>query len=477
MIYLNADFEGGATTFFHESQQHYSRPLSETVLHSFRANVGSCLVFNHRLCHDGSRVMSGVKYILRTEVMYKRQQLSPNAASTRHVKFSLAEESEARPEVCAVCDSSGMLLSDPCPLCCDEAEPSRDAEHPYHCKVCDKEMQSAISYADHLKGRKHLNRMARSGANAATTSTPTLPPLSEMDFFTCLAGGRFRNIVVCTGAGVSAEAGIADFRSPGGLFEVVQDRYGERFPELLETPEDLLSRSFAQQHPETWEREVLPWLSSWKLEEAKPAAAHKFCAWLHRCGWLRRVYTQNVDGLHTHEDLGLPRELVVECHGSFRDGSIVLYGDPMPGIFDKCCRADFLSAEERVDLLLVMGTSLQVAPFCAVPNLAPKGCIRVLVNNRISHCLSNSFSKQQSFDDSLLLSSSRSCSMYDDMMYPRSVRMQSTVNLGGFKAASLRPLWKDGRRWQQLLAESSCCAFIERFFSSSEALARELSLE
>lgn len=136
--------------------------------------------------------------------------------------------------------------------------------------------------------------------------------------------------------------------------------------------------------------QVCPWLRSWK-RDALPTESHRLCAWLHRQGWLRRVYTQarcapeapkhtvplafqharfswsdfacgsllvclcspgkrfsneftrffagptchpwkNVDGLHTHPSLELPRELVVECHGSIR-GAVVLYGDPMPHRF------------------------------------------------------------------------------------------------------------------------------------------------
>lgn len=70
-LYLNESFDGGATTFYREAQKHYTTPLSENLLHALRANAGSCLVFNHRICHGGDEVTSGVKYILRSEVMYE----------------------------------------------------------------------------------------------------------------------------------------------------------------------------------------------------------------------------------------------------------------------------------------------------------------------------------------------------------------------------------------------------------------------
>ena len=68
------------------------------------------------------------------------------------------------------------------------------------------------------------------------------------------------------------------------------------------------------------------------FERFQPTLAHKFTAWLHQRGWLNRVYTQNVDGLHLHPSLNIPDELVVECHGSLRNPAepLVLYGDELP---------------------------------------------------------------------------------------------------------------------------------------------------
>jgi len=187
-------------------------------------------------------------------------------------------------------------------------------------------------------------------------------------------------------------------------------------------------------------------------------------------GWLRRVYTQNVDGLHSYPELGLPAELVVECHGALRDGSIVMYEDPMPSGFDSACKLDFprIPREPNVDLLLVFGTSLQVAPFCAVPNMAPHGCTRVLVNLCLSHCMVNAFSRR------------RQSSYYSSDDLNGRCFAPATARLGDWKDVSLRPMWQDrkaSQKWPQLLVEGECDAFVKRFFASSEARVRGLHLQ
>ena len=167
-------------------------------------------------------------------------------------------------------------------------------------------------------------------------------------------------------------AGIPDFRSPGGLFEAVRNHFGEKFPEVMETPEHLLSRKFCTENPEVWKNEVVPMLRSWKLEDTQPTITHKMIGWLHKKGWLTRVYTQNIDGLELHPEIMSKlsinpneySEKIVQAHGSMRNGSVVLYGDKLPPRFYKACEDDFNNTENPVDLVLVMGTSLQVAPFC-----------------------------------------------------------------------------------------------------------------
>jgi len=268
---------------------------------------------------------------------------------------------------CPVCDDTGKLLTEPCPLCCDELQvdclPCDFASEThiegggvqaiphFWCELCQKDLQSGIALDEHVKGRKHLYR--KGSRPDAKVAAKLREPLSEDMLFEQIARGEFRNIVVCTGAGVSTAAGIPDFRSSGGLFEYIRSEWGCRYPEVLSAPEELLSRHFANTHADAWDRDIEPWLRSMKWNDAKPTATHWFCSWLHRQGWLRRVYTQNVDGLHVHPELGLPSDVVVECHGALRDASIVLYGDSLPHHFEEMCNLDFpkLSKDRGVDLL------------------------------------------------------------------------------------------------------------------------------
>jgi len=70
MVYLNDSFEGGPTTFYDETQKHYAPAVAEKAIYALRPTKGSCLVFNERITHDGGELLQGLKYILRTEVMY-----------------------------------------------------------------------------------------------------------------------------------------------------------------------------------------------------------------------------------------------------------------------------------------------------------------------------------------------------------------------------------------------------------------------
>ena len=325
------------------------------------------------------------------------------------------------------------------------------------CEICKIDLQSAKCLEEHCRGRKHQKRAQRTnGVCKRPLSLSLQPPIDQEQLFQDLAKGKFQNIVVLTGAGVSTAAGIPDYRSPGnGLFDMLKRTFCRRFPAVLDTPEILFSRQFVDTHPDVWRDEIWPLAHEKIVQGLEPTLTHRFCAWLHGQGWLRRVYTQNVDGLHTHPSLNLPQELVVECHGSLlNEGeTLVRYGDKLPDHFFESCARDFdlHSNSNKVDLLLVMGTSLQVAPFCAVPNLAQRGCVRVLVNRDLQDCVRNDFSSNNQY-------------------------LSSSIRLGGRKSVSLRPLWtgrKGNSKWRQCLIESDCDAFVEAFF----AYCREKGLE
>jgi prolyl 4-hydroxylase len=67
MVYLNDDFAGGSTDFYHEDQ---------TLRLSVRPARGMALIFRHEILHAGTRVESGRKYVLRTDVMYATERWS-----------------------------------------------------------------------------------------------------------------------------------------------------------------------------------------------------------------------------------------------------------------------------------------------------------------------------------------------------------------------------------------------------------------
>lgn len=311
------------------------------------------------------------------------------------------------------------------------------------CTVCQKDLQSAVALAEHKLGIKHQKKSAKA-TGEAVVRTRRFPRLLLDDFVGSIARGKFRNIVVCTGAGVSTASGIADFRSKGGVFEQIRKRWGHRFPELHAHPELVLSRRFVCKAPDVWRAEVKPWLDQIK-KSVEPSKAHKMCALLAKKGWLRRVYTQNVDGLHTHESLDVDPDLVVQCHGSIERNDIVLYDDSLPACMFDALQNDFGLNEsgefgELVDLVLVLGTSLKVRPFCGIPNLAPKTCARAWITR--DPPVNDNFRKR-----------AQSC---------RFVKGRGTTVLNLFGTS------KGAKKWPQAVFDLCCEEFAQRLFDAME---------
>ena len=105
--------------------------------------------------------------------------------------------------------------------------------------------------------------------------------------------------VVFTGAGISTESGIPDYRSQGGIWEKFRPVY---FDEFMSSKDSRM---------EYWRR----WSELYqKIARAEPNPAHKALARLNEMGLLQAVVTQNIDGLH--QSSGLPDDKVVELHGN-----------------------------------------------------------------------------------------------------------------------------------------------------------------
>ena len=214
---------------------------------------------------------------------------------------------------------------------------------------------------------------------------------------TALLAGAGR-VTVLTGAGVSTDSGIPDFRGPDGLWT--------RNPDAQRYVDFDLYRRDADVRRESWRRRAAhPALT------ASPNAAHRAVAGLHEQGRLRALLTQNIDGLH--QRAGVPDELVVEVHGSIRDTECLDCGERRPmsealarvhaGEADPECgdcggmlksgtvffgqpldatvlrRA--VHAARDCDLFLAVGTSLSVQPVASLTGLAASNGAPVVIVN------------------------------------------------------------------------------------------------
>lgn len=184
--------------------------------------------------------------------------------------------------------------------------------------------------------------------------------------------------VVITGAGISRPSGIPDFRSDSGLWAEYD-------------PIEVASLASFRRNPERFFSWVRPLVDL--MAQAKPNPAHIALAELEQAGRLKAIITQNIDGLHqqagsrevfevhghlrTAQCLECEREVPAEtvfqtvrrgqvplcdCGGVFKP-MIVLFDELLPrGIFWLAQRA-----LEQADLIVVVGTSLEVAPVSEMP--------------------------------------------------------------------------------------------------------------
>lgn len=204
-----------------------------------------------------------------------------------------------------------------------------------------------------------------------------------------------REIVVFTGAGISTESGIPDFRSPGGIWT--------RYRPV--TFQEYVSSEAAR--VEAWKRRLE---SHRAHRDAKPNIGHYFVHSLHQRGSLIGLITQNVDGLHGIA--GVPEEKIVELHGTHRKViclSCDRFYDPdeiikgLVGSFQspKCACGGILKTAtvsfgqampqeamrraqtwaEQATVFIVMGSSLQVQPAATFPVIAKRnGALLAIIN-------------------------------------------------------------------------------------------------
>ena len=206
-----------------------------------------------------------------------------------------------------------------------------------------------------------------------------------------------RRMVVFTGAGISTESGIPDFRSPDGVWSKMKPIY---FPEFV-ARED--------KRREAWER-AFSGRAGWVGR--KPNAGHMAVARLVAQGRCSAVITQNVDNLH--QASGVPPEKVIELHGNASYATCLECGlrhelEDLKALYEAtgdlpACRAcgglvktatisfgqsmpadPMAKAEAETlacDLFLVLGSSLVVYPAAGFPLLAKQAGAKLAIVNR-----------------------------------------------------------------------------------------------
>jgi NAD-dependent SIR2 family protein deacetylase len=193
---------------------------------------------------------------------------------------------------------------------------------------------------------------------------------------------RFKNIMFITGAGISTAAGIPDFRSKEGCFAQVQKKYN------LLYPEQLFQISSFIKNP----RPFYDFCKGFNIDNCKPTKTHLFMGYLCKKNIVKKIYTQNVDGLELKA--GVPMNKMVFAHGKITEAAcpvckieydinilkneyvmkdkimhctvcnspikpkVIFYGECLPLSF--IC--NFICAF-GCDLAFIMGSSLKVVPF------------------------------------------------------------------------------------------------------------------
>jgi NAD-dependent deacetylase len=204
-----------------------------------------------------------------------------------------------------------------------------------------------------------------------------------------------KNIAVFTGAGVSTESGIEDFRSEGGLWSRYDPSIYASYFVFLQDPS-----KFWILHKEL----------EGIVEDAEPNAAHFAIAELEKIGKVKAIITQNVDMLHQKAGSGSHGAKIYELHGSygilhciecgkefdyreidtksvkypvcecsgFIKPKVVLFGESLPpSILDGAMRAC-----SECDTFLMVGSSLVVSPANYMPSIAQKNGAKVIFVNK-----------------------------------------------------------------------------------------------
>jgi len=204
-------------------------------------------------------------------------------------------------------------------------------------------------------------------------------------------------ITIFTGAGISTESGIPDFRSPGGIWSKQQPI---QFQDFIAS---------VKMRKEAWRRKII---IDKDMRNAVPNRGHRAVAKLVKLGECRNVITQNIDGLH--QASGISEQNIIELHGNGTYASCLECGfrhelEPIFETFERygtlpeCQRCggivktatisfgqsmpeDAMSRSEQstldCDLFIVLGSSLVVFPAAAFPTIAKQNGAQLVIVNR-----------------------------------------------------------------------------------------------
>jgi NAD-dependent deacetylase len=205
------------------------------------------------------------------------------------------------------------------------------------------------------------------------------------------------NIVVFTGAGISTESGIPDFRGPQGIWKTTTPIYFQDFISSEEVRRKSWGRKFSN-------KDI--------IKKAKPNIGHTAVAEIINNNDLAHLITQNVDNLH--QDAGVPQSKITEIHGnatyaSCLDCNLRHELEPIKkaflneGIIPSCTECGGLVKQATIsfgqsmpelgmqiaqmkivkcDLFITIGTSLVVYPVAGFPKLAKEiGAKLIIINN------------------------------------------------------------------------------------------------
>jgi NAD-dependent deacetylase len=222
------------------------------------------------------------------------------------------------------------------------------------------------------------------------------PPEAKLEQLGAMFGAS-RNCVVFSGAGISTESGIPDFRSPGGIWSKLKP---VEFQDFLRSE---------KKRREYWRQKFV---FDEDLQKAEPNSGHMAIARLVEQGRASCVITQNIDGLH--QASGVPEEQVIELHGNTTYAACLdcghryelapikkafLADDTLPvcrlcnGLvktatisFGQAMPAGAMQRAEQetlaCDLFLAIGSSLVVYPAAGFPALAKRNGARLVIINR-----------------------------------------------------------------------------------------------